>query len=287
MYGTDWHFRFDASFSDFVNKNYRPNLQNPTLDELLTRVASDNALDYYVKADFTNASSFGEDIPKILVTIYGIYRKFQDDVLREDEIFQFINDRDGRVKDKEIGRELRLDPNSHTFWGDRVRTQYLPENKYPIYNKFGDGSYTDRIFISLEGIESQDTNLIENLPEVDFEKKVLETSFDPIIQGFVPIPKYKKKRPQANDRVHKRKGYMATEGILRAALRNKEAWITAVYYLAVDAQKTFIVELEDAFETALRVLYSALGVPFLFGGTYEKPANFATNLGIDAPCWGS
>lgn len=236
FYGTTYRFSFDVNFISGVHFNFRPNVQNPTLDELLGVVSKASGMDYYV----TSAFNGPPDNRDVTITIKGISRRRQNILDLEDEIEHFagVTENIDKVISFDIGRELQLDPNNVVMWGDNVHTIYtsnfapITEKPIPIYNQFNDGNVIDKVWISFENIESDDLTLIENLPSINLEKKTLEQFVPPGGLDQSPPPEYTYKR-----RVHSHRGYIASEYILRAALFSKEAWITAVWYSYKDNNK--------------------------------------------------
>jgi len=209
------------SWFDFVDDNYRLPIQNTTLDQFFNKVASDHNIDYYAKA-----TRQGTD--PILVTLYPVPRSNVDDL--DNTLLHSIisswadvanNGEASRLKSVDYGRELRTDPSHVMLWGDNKKSFSINNQTdhkiLPIYDRFTDGAYSDRIIIDLSNIED-----VSGLPTINVERMNLTgygTSSSPYI----------KSRTSVN-----MEAYSANVNILRAALHSKDSWATAVWYAFKD-----------------------------------------------------
>jgi hypothetical protein len=175
-------------------------------------------MDYYAKAQIA--------LGRIVTSLYPITRS-NEDALADTSLHSLIStwaDPDGgddsRLKSVDYGRELRTDPNHTVLWGDNKKSFSINDQGhgiYPIYERFKDGTYSDRVIIDLSNIADA-----TGLPTVNVEKMRLTGSGT-----------YTKSRTNATIQA-----YAANENILRAALHSKEAWATAVWYAFKDGEIT-------------------------------------------------
>ena len=203
------------SWFDLVDDNYRLPTQNTTLAGFFNKVAADHNMDYYAKAEKLSG--------RIFVTLYPIPRH-NTDALADTSLHQLVStwaDISGsgnasRLKSIDYGRELRTDPSHTVLWGDNRKSFVINTQSngiLPIYDRFKDGTYSDRVIVDLSNIS--DTT---GLPTLNVEKMKLTGGGT-----------YTKSRTNATIAA-----YPANENILRAALHSKEAWATAVWYAFKD-----------------------------------------------------
>jgi hypothetical protein len=206
FYNEQFMILVDNSWYSYIASDYRVPVQNTTLDQFFNQVAQDNNIDYYIKAERNST------IGAILITVYPIPRNNTDSM--DDTGLHYLLsgwENGDRLKNVEYGRELRTDPSHVMLYGDNIKNFHINSKEYiyPIFNRFNDGTYSDRAIIDL-------SNIVEGggLPTINVEKMKLSGA------GLYTKSRYSEGI----------KGYIATTPILRAALHSKEAWATLVWY---------------------------------------------------------
>ena len=228
FFGTTYKIKFDTSFKKYITGNYRIPIQNTNLEQVISRTAEDNSMDWYAEC-ITEVKASKE------IIIYGINRRNQY-VSSSSALNTFIADQQN-VINFEIGRELRTDASQTVVYGDKVRTLSLitPGSVFPVFAERADGSFSDDGFVDLSGIVSDDLTILEGLPVISISKtqntKILGSLItDPDEHAaYYNNPTYTKGRTNTS-----RRGYYINEFIARAALHSKAAWTTAVWYFYKD-----------------------------------------------------
>jgi len=216
IYGQPMSFLLETSFLNAIADNYRIPVQNTTLDQFFNKVAADHNMDYYAKAQIA--------LGRIVTSLYPITRS-NEDAFDNTALHSLISTwadtagggNNSRLKSVDYGRELRTDPNHTVLWGDNKKSFSINNQRdhgiYPIYERFKDGTYSDRVIVDLSNIADA-----AGLPTVNVEKMELTGSST-----------YTKSRGNSSI-----PAYVASVNILRAALHSKEAWATAVWYAFKD-----------------------------------------------------
>lgn len=228
FFGTTYKIKFDASFKKEIGGNYRIPLQNTNIEQVISRAAEDNSMDWYAECITTVGNSNQ-------IIVYGIARKNQH-LSTSTALTNFIASQNNVIS-YEIGRELRTDASQTVVYGDKVRTLSLvtPENVFPIFAERADGSFSDDGFVDLSGITSENLNLLNGLPTFNISQtrnsKVVGSQIAASEEQatYYSNPNYKKHRVGTL-----RRGYYVNEFIARAALHSKAAWTTAVWYFYKD-----------------------------------------------------
>lgn len=223
FYGRNFKLLLDPSFYSQLAGGYRLKQQSGSVEEIISQAAKDNGLDWYATCQVT-AGGFE------IISIKGLKRKNDYNFVGSNGLYSFINDRIGRVSSWEIGRELRQEPSVTIVTGDRVRTLWdtSPNGTYNIFTELGNGIAIDRPFVSLD---FSSTIQWLNYPTVEISVSSTETNpslgnaLDQYNNSKVIFPTRIKTQP-----LKQRKGYIATETVLRAALHSKDSWATAIWY---------------------------------------------------------
>jgi hypothetical protein len=218
FYGKQYKVSFDGTFTLRIPLNYRVQIQNASIEDFINRVAKDNNIDWYAVCESLEADSTKT------ISIRGISRVNQY-ALTNDSINTFISSLSNKLSSYEIGRELRTDPTKAIFIGDNKRTLHINTDLTQVYHIDGDGYICDQPFIDLSSIHSDDPSLVSNLPTVTLGGIRSTKSAGAANASSVGNPTTNKSKSQLT-----KKGYIATERILRAALHSKEAWATAIWY---------------------------------------------------------
>lgn len=273
FYGRNFKILLDPSFYSQLAGGYRLKQQSGSVEEIISQAAKDNGLDWYATCQVTAG---GYEI----ISIKGLKRKNDYNFVGSNGLYDFINSRIDRVASWEIGRELRQEPCVTIVTGDRVRTLWntSPNGTYNIFTELGNGIAIDRPFVSLDF--SSSINWL-NYPSVNINVSSTDaaasvgTSSDQYTNSKIAFPTRTKTQT-----LKSRKGYIATETVLRAALHSKDSWATAVWY-----------EYRDLSTSTLKLVpynkYNTFDLGYGFGApTSQIQENFSmspTGLGIYAP----
>jgi hypothetical protein len=226
FYNTNYKIAFDSSFYSNLAGGYRLKQQSSTVEDAINQAARDCGMDWFVDID----PGPGWNIIKIK----GIKRRNQYNFEDSNGLRSFIEDRANRVSSWEIGRELREEPTVSVVVGDRVRTLWntSPNGNFPRLCELGNGMVIDRPLVILDYIFDQYVgNIAANIPTLNVKVSSTNTvtsitnSTDEFGNNRVPYPR----RDKAQSSVVRR-GYIATENVLRAALHSKASWATTVWY---------------------------------------------------------
>lgn len=218
FYGKEYQIVFDSTFTFRIPANYRVQIQNASVEDFINRVAKDNNIDWFAVCNNEETDSTK------LISIRGINRVNQY-ALTNDSINTFISSLSDKLSSYEVGRELRSDPTKAIFIGDNKRTLQINTDLSQVYHIDGDGYICDQPFIDLSSIHSDSSSLIADLPTVTLGA-IRSTKTNGAVTGStVGNPTTIKTKSTVS-----KKGYIATERILRAALHSKESWATAIWY---------------------------------------------------------
>ena len=227
FYNTNFKLVFDSSFYSHLPGGYRLKQQVSSLEDVINQAARDSGIEWFV--DISTGAGFYN------INIKGIKRTNQYNFDSENGLRSFIEDRPSTVSSWEIGRELRQEPTVTMVLGDRVRTLWntSPGGNFPFFCEFGNGMIIDRMFVSLDFITDQypGSTAAIGLPSVTMKVSKTGTAIavgaidDTFGNSYIGYPNRTKSQPSLT-----RRGYIATETTLRAALHSKEAWVTAVFY---------------------------------------------------------
>jgi hypothetical protein len=273
FYGRNFKILLDTSFYGQLAGGYRLKQQSGSIEDVISQAAKDNGLDWYATCQ-VNAGGYE------IISIRGLKRKNDYNFVGSNGLYDFINNRIDRVSSWEIGRELRQEPSVTIVTGDRVRTLWntSPNGTYNIFTELGNGMAIDRPFVSLDFGSS--INWL-NYPTVLISVSSTETNpsagnaLDQYGNSKVVFPTRTK-----TQKLKSKKGYIATETVLRAALHSKDSWATAIWY-----------EYRDLSSGTLKTVqfnkYNSFDLNYGFGAaTSQVLENFSmspTALGIYAP----
>jgi len=226
FYGTNYKIDFDSSFFSNLAGGYRLKQQSSTVEDAINQTAKDCGIDWFVSVE--SGSGFK------IIKIKGIKRRNQYNFDDSNGLRTFIENKQNKVHSWEIGRELREEPTVSIVVGDRVRTLWntSPNGTYPRICELGNGMVIDRPIVILDYIYDQYIgNIAANIPSLNINASSTSTTVevtsgtDEFGNNRIPYPR----RDKQQSSVVKR-GYVATESVLRAALHSKAAWTTAVWY---------------------------------------------------------
>ena len=227
FYNTSYKIKFHESFYQNLAGGYRLKQQSSTVEDMINQASKDCGMDWFI--DIGTGDGFN------LINIKGIKRTNQYNFDDSNGLRTFIEDRQDRVSSWEIGRELREEPTVAVVVGDRVRTLWdtSPEGIYPRLCELGNGMVIDRPFVNLDYIYDQFalSSLATSIPTLNVKLSSsattvsIQSDVDDFGNSKVKYPE--RSKGQSNSL---RRGYIATENVLRAALHSKEAWATAVWY---------------------------------------------------------
>tara|TARA_R110000765_G_scaffold32931_2_gene75935 strand:+ start:1774 stop:4776 length:3003 start_codon:yes stop_codon:yes gene_type:complete len=212
VYGEAFSFLVDDSWFGYIDDDYRLPVQNTTLDQFFNKVAADHNIDYYAESQKVGG--------RIIVSLIPVPRN-NIDALGDTSLHQLISTwadiggggASSRLKSVDYGRELRTDPSHAILWGDNKKSFSINNQSdhgiYPIYERFKDGTYSDRVIVDLSNISD-----VSGLPTVNVEN-----------MNLTGYSTYTKSRGNSSI-----PAYPANVNILRAALHSKDAWATEVWY---------------------------------------------------------
>jgi len=276
FYGTTFKVILHSSFYNQLIGGYRLKQQASTLDDAINQAAREAGIDWYTSIE----SVGGQEV----MYIKGINRKnqyvFSD---QSNGISNFISSNTATgVSSWEIGRELRQEPTVTVIVGDRVRSLWDTSGggTFNIFNELGNGIVIDRPFVNLD-FASTIGWLDYPTVEISLNNTVAApsdaNSNDEYSNSRVPYQKITKSKVPKS-----RKGYIATETVLRAALHSKEAWVTAVWYEYWNQKDQVAYNIPYS-------RYNAFDLGFGFGAPTENESlNFSMNpnkLGIYGPAF--
>jgi|688.fasta_scaffold79975_2 hypothetical protein len=212
---------FHQSFYSQLIGGYRLKQQASTVEDVINQAAKDANIDWYLE--------MGESEGLTVAYVKGIKRKNQYNFTSSNGLETFISSRSDKVVSWEVGRELRQDPTTTIVTGDRVRTLWntSPNGNFPVFCELGNGAVIDRAFVCLDFLKQAG---FLTLPTVNLN--IPESVLSTLGQESDEFGNTRQRYPSRtkNQVTRTRRGYIASESILRAALYNKASWETAVWY---------------------------------------------------------
>lgn len=212
---------FHQSFYSQLIGGYRLKQQASTVEDVINQAAKDANIDWYLEMDESGGST--------VAYVKGIKRKNQYNFMSSNGLETFISSRSDKVVSWEVGRELRQDPTTTIVTGDKVRTLWntSPNGNYPVFCELGNGAVIDRAFVCLDFLKQTGFTSLPTV-QLNIPQSVLSTLGDVEDDFGNNRQRYPSRTKTQNSR--SRRGYIASEPVLRAALYNKASWETAVWY---------------------------------------------------------